>query len=251
MHAKRAVEAEIAKQGFPLVTILADTDFMDNWLPHAGYSHKLYRTVLWRKTFTPEQLKTKKIMLVSTRDIGRAGAKALHEGITGRLPLAGDKLTMNEIVEQYEDCYGKKPDEAMGLAATAVKYVSSAIGGLSNVSSPGAAARAGRRALTLTLTPSSTRTTTPSSTSPRPERSSPTQRTSAPSSSAPRRRRPAACLSRAATARTASPSTRRPSARTRPSATKPRGRRSPFVVRHNRSCVNNTQPPGASYQPSQ
>lgn len=120
--------------GFPLVTILGDTDFMDNWLPHAGYSHKLYRTVLWRKTFTPEQLGKKKIMLVSTHDIGRAGAKALNNGITGKIQLAGDSLTMNEIIETYEDCYGKKPDEAMGLAATAVKYVSTAIGGLSNVS---------------------------------------------------------------------------------------------------------------------
>lgn len=135
MHGKRVVEAEIEKQGFPLVTILGDTDFMDNWLPHASYSHKLYRTVLWRKTFTPEQLGTKKIMLISTRDIGRAGAKALNEGITGKIPLAGDKLTMNGIIETYEDCYGKKPDEAMGLAASAVKYVSSAISGLSNVSS--------------------------------------------------------------------------------------------------------------------
>lgn len=134
MHAKRAVEAEILKLGFPLVTILGDTDFMDNWLPHASYSHKLYRTVLWRKTFTPDQLRTKKVMLVSTRDIGRAGARALIEGITGKIPLAGDKLTMNEIIEQYEECYGRKPDEAIGIAATAVKYVSPTVNGLSNVS---------------------------------------------------------------------------------------------------------------------
>lgn len=217
MHAKRAVEQEIAKMDFPRVTILGDTDFMDNWLPHAGYTHKLYRTVLWRKTFTPEQLGKKKIMLVSTRDIGRAGAKALNDGITGKIQLAGDSLTMNEIIETYEDCYGKKPDEAMGLAATAVKYVSTAIGGLSNVS-PLPILQYHHLVSLTTADPSSTRISTPSSTSPRRARFSPTSRTLRPSSSARRSSSPrAASLSLAARASTRTPSARGP--RTRPPAT--------------------------------
>lgn len=135
MQAKRVVEAEIKSLNFPSVTILGDTDFMDNWLPNAAYTHKLYRTVLWRKTFTPEQMKTKKIMLISTRDIGRAAARALVEGQTGKIPLAGDSLTINEIIQAYEDTYGKKPDETLGLAATAAKFMAPAIAGLSNVGS--------------------------------------------------------------------------------------------------------------------
>lgn len=120
LDTKRAVERHLkANDAGMKWTMLADTDFMDNWLPDQRFTLKAYRTILLRKTF--HKRPDAKLAMISTRDIGRAGAKALHEPETyanTSIYLAGDALSMSEVVEIYKDVMGGPPTETWGLVAT-------------------------------------------------------------------------------------------------------------------------------------
>ncbi|KAH7413180.1 hypothetical protein BKA64DRAFT_347280 [Cadophora sp. MPI-SDFR-AT-0126] len=73
-------------------TILRPTAFMDNIIP--GFAGKIFPTA-WRVGLSPKT----KLQLVSTKDIGHFGAKALlsPEEFAGRgISLAGDDLTFEE-----------------------------------------------------------------------------------------------------------------------------------------------------------
>jgi uncharacterized protein YbjT (DUF2867 family) len=76
---------------------------MDNLLPTSPFFLKISRTILLRKTFIhhPER----KHQFVSTRDIGRIGAKAITEGqpwIGKEVRLAGSEVTMPELEVTYQ-----------------------------------------------------------------------------------------------------------------------------------------------------
>lgn len=97
-------------------TILGDTDFMDNvgvreehvaltrqWLPTNKYMFKFSRTMVLYHSYSDP---TKKHQMVSTRDIGRAGAKAIAEPekyLNKKLRLAGDEQTPADIERIYKE----------------------------------------------------------------------------------------------------------------------------------------------------
>jgi len=77
---------------------------MENYLPAAAFMFKMGRSVVMRHTFIkhPER----KHQLISSRDIGRAGAKAFVQGpgwMDGVVRLAGDGLTVAEIDKVFKE----------------------------------------------------------------------------------------------------------------------------------------------------
>ncbi|KAL1412743.1 hypothetical protein Q8F55_000490 [Vanrija albida] len=119
-EAKRKIENHIKESGIGY-TILGDTDFMDNWLPTNKYMFKFSRTmVLWHSYSDPNH----KHQMISTRDIGRAGAKAIHEPekyLGKKLRLAGDERTTAEIEAIYQEVMGKPIDTTYSIVALLMK----------------------------------------------------------------------------------------------------------------------------------
>lgn len=116
-------------------TFLRDTDFMDNWLPSARWEMKTYRTVLLRLTFHDHP--DRKIVLVSTRDIGRGGALAFAEPEKWQnklMPLAGDVHTISELEKVYKEVMGEPITETWGIIASLAKWAEPTLAQLSNVS---------------------------------------------------------------------------------------------------------------------
>lgn len=116
--------------------MLRATDFMDNWLPSAAFTLKVYRTMLLRCTFADPGTR---LFLVSTRDIGRAGARAVHEReafVGSELVLAGDHRTMREVREIYREVMGADVHESFGLLARIGKWADPDAAKLSRVGFP-------------------------------------------------------------------------------------------------------------------
>lgn len=100
---KRTVENHIKAISLPY-TFLRPVQFMENYLPAAAFMFKMGRSVVMRHTFIkhPER----KHQLISSRDIGRAGAKAFVQGpgwMDGVVRLAGDGLTVAEIDNIFKE----------------------------------------------------------------------------------------------------------------------------------------------------
>lgn len=134
---KRAIERAIKASPMGW-TMLHDTDFMDNWLPTQRWALKAYRTILLRRTFYkhPER----KIAMISTRDIGRAGALAFakpDEFMNSVMPLAGDLLDMEEVQKIYKEVMGEPIAETWGIVAGLVKWAEPSVAQLSQVSNAG------------------------------------------------------------------------------------------------------------------
>ncbi|WOO82286.1 NmrA-like family domain-containing protein [Vanrija pseudolonga] len=119
-EAKRKIENHIKESGMGY-TILGDTDFMDNWLPTNKYMFKFSRTmVLYHSYSDPKQ----KHQMISTRDIGRAGAKAIHEPekyLNKKLRLAGDEQTPADIERIYKEVMGKPIETTYSFVALLMK----------------------------------------------------------------------------------------------------------------------------------
>lgn len=85
-------------------TFLRPVQFMENFLPDSPFLFKMGRTVTMRYTFYthPER----KHQVISSADIGRAGARAFVQGpewMDGKVRLAGDSLTVKEIDQVFEE----------------------------------------------------------------------------------------------------------------------------------------------------
>jgi len=108
---------------------------MDNWLPTEGFVMKCYRTILLRHTFKRDP--STKLYMVSTRDVGRAGARAVHEPEAyGNkvLMLAGDHRNMREVQEIYQSVMVEKVNETFGLVAALGKWADPTARKLTDVS---------------------------------------------------------------------------------------------------------------------
>lgn len=83
-------------------TFLRPTHFMDN-LVSPSFMFKVSRTMVLRRTYylNPE----KKLQLIATRDIGKAGARAVVEPerwMGESVGLAGDELSAEELEKVYQ-----------------------------------------------------------------------------------------------------------------------------------------------------
>ncbi|WVR06181.1 hypothetical protein IAU60_003211 [Kwoniella sp. DSM 27419] len=103
---KRAVENYILT--LPIGhTFLRPVQFMDIWLPDTPFQFKMGRTV-WSK-LTYYKHPERKHQLISSRDIGKAGAKAFIEGPQwkdGVVRLAGDEMVVGDLNKVYKEVYG-------------------------------------------------------------------------------------------------------------------------------------------------
>ena len=104
-ESKRGVELHIRELGLP-VTILRPVAFMDNFAasPVArGMALGMFRNALGH---------SKRVQFVAVSDIGWFAARALEdpERFTGReISIAGDKLSVPEIISTYRRVTGRKP----------------------------------------------------------------------------------------------------------------------------------------------
>ena len=92
------VEDHISKLAPMAYTFLRPVQFMDSYVPTSPYMFKISRTVVMRYTFYKNP--QRKHQLISSRDIGCAGAEAFVRGpkwMDGQIGLAGDSLTIKEI----------------------------------------------------------------------------------------------------------------------------------------------------------
>ncbi|KAI9635179.1 uncharacterized protein MKK02DRAFT_43857 [Dioszegia hungarica] len=111
---KRRVETHLSTLSIPHVTLLHPAQFMDNLLPSAPTFLRMGRTLLIHHAFKthPER----KHQMVSTRDIGIAGARAFEEpGRWKVLDLAGDEIDMVELQQTYREVMGEEVDTPLGL----------------------------------------------------------------------------------------------------------------------------------------
>ncbi|WWC62329.1 uncharacterized protein I303_104925 [Kwoniella dejecticola CBS 10117] len=100
---KRAVENHILT--LPIRhTFLRPVQFMDIWLPDVEAQFKMGRTVWAKHTYYKNP--NKKHQLISSRDIGIAGARAFVQGREGPIRLAGDELSVKEIQATYKEVMG-------------------------------------------------------------------------------------------------------------------------------------------------
>jgi uncharacterized protein YbjT (DUF2867 family) len=102
-QAKYTVEQHIKSLGMDY-TFLRPSQFMDNLLPTSAFMFKITRTMLLRRTFYkhPER----KHQMVSTRDIGLAGARAFEQPERYKcriVVLSGDEFTMPELERIYKE----------------------------------------------------------------------------------------------------------------------------------------------------
>ncbi|WRT67562.1 uncharacterized protein IL334_004534 [Kwoniella shivajii] len=121
---KRTVENHILS--LPIShTFLRPVQFMDIWLPAAPFQFKMGRTV-WAK-YTYYKHPERKHQLISSRDIGKAGAKAFIDGPEwkgGVIRLAGDEMTVAEIQKVYKEVMGQEmPFAPSFMAWTAKQFV--------------------------------------------------------------------------------------------------------------------------------
>ncbi|WVW86099.1 hypothetical protein I302_108138 [Kwoniella bestiolae CBS 10118] len=124
MEVKRDIENYLISSGIAY-TILRPTQFMDNLLPSSAFMFKISRTILLRQTFYnhPER----KHQLISSRDIGKAGAEALshpEKWLNVIIELAGDELTVQEIEDVYREVLGSEPSLTFWGLAAFVRWVS-------------------------------------------------------------------------------------------------------------------------------
>jgi uncharacterized protein YbjT (DUF2867 family) len=107
---KRKVERYIQSIPSLRYTFLRPVQFMENFLPDSPFLFKMGRTVTMRYTFYthPER----KHQLISSADIGRAGARAFVQGpewMDGKVRLAGDSLTVKEIDQIFQEVSARAP----------------------------------------------------------------------------------------------------------------------------------------------
>jgi uncharacterized protein YbjT (DUF2867 family) len=104
-QSKWRIEQHIRQLGLP-ATIIRPVAFMDSFATSSlgrGMALGLFRSVLGT---------TKRIKLVATSDIGWFAARALEDPtrFSGRvIPLAGDELSIAEILETYRKVTGRTP----------------------------------------------------------------------------------------------------------------------------------------------
>lgn len=104
-ESKWRIEQHIRQLGLP-ATIIRPVAFMDSFATSSfgrGIALGLFRTALGT---------TKRIKLVATSDIGWFAARALEDPtrFSGRvIPLAGDELSVAEILETYRKVTGRTP----------------------------------------------------------------------------------------------------------------------------------------------
>lgn len=104
-ESKWRIEQHIRQLGLP-ATIIRPVAFMDSFATSSfrrGMALGLFRTALGT---------TKRIKLVATSDIGWFAARALEDPtrFSGRvIPLAGDELSIPEIIETYKKVTGRTP----------------------------------------------------------------------------------------------------------------------------------------------
>jgi uncharacterized protein YbjT (DUF2867 family) len=119
MDAKRAIEGAIAASGMRW-TFLRSGDFMDNYLPDDGVVGRVWATIVLGRTFT--QHPHRALPLVSTRDVGRLGARAMAEGVYGAVPVVGDMLSADHIRATYREVMGAEITLAWGITASAALW---------------------------------------------------------------------------------------------------------------------------------
>ncbi|KAI0469239.1 hypothetical protein F4859DRAFT_487432 [Xylaria cf. heliscus] len=105
-------------------TILRPVAFMDNFNPTSGFGSVM--SALWATMPA-----TTKLQLVSVRDIGIFGAKAiLHpEAYAGRaISLAGDELTLADVRSTFREVAGRQLPQAWTIVGHGVRWMSKDMG---------------------------------------------------------------------------------------------------------------------------
>ncbi|KAB5527959.1 hypothetical protein GE09DRAFT_1149771 [Coniochaeta sp. 2T2.1] len=107
-------------------TILRPVAFMDNWNP--GFFASAF-TAMLNSGLTP----TKKLQVVSVRDIGVFASKALNEPErwAGRaVSLAGDEMTLAEAKERFRKVVGQELPQTWGILAKGMLWGVSELGAM-------------------------------------------------------------------------------------------------------------------------
>jgi len=113
-ESKYIIEQYLEASGIPH-TILRPVAFMDNFPTQTGFV-----TAMVFGLFTTA-LKGKKLQYIAVEDIGYAAAKVIESSTTGEqrqqyqgkaIPLAGDNLTMTQVLDVYEKVLGYRPWQA-------------------------------------------------------------------------------------------------------------------------------------------